>query len=207
VLVLFAGLCAAAAGWLSSGEVRLVSAWPLALGAVGAWAAWRAWPNDDPARWLRGSAGERETAAILDRLPRRRWTVLHDRAIPGSRANVDHLVIGPTGVWVVDSKAYRAPLRVRRGRVWAGSVPVPTSPVRWEATRVGELLAVDATPIVAVHGHGLRRRGKWSDGVRVIPAPRLPRRLRRARRTLGTDDVATLVRRAAAVFRCYGESR
>jgi hypothetical protein len=105
----------------------------------------------------------------------------------------------------VDSKAYRARLRVRRGRVWAGSVPVPTGPVTWEATRVGELLAVDATPIVAVHGHGLRRRGRRSDGVRVVPAGRLVRRLRRAGRTLRTEEVTALGRRAAAVFPHYGQ--
>jgi hypothetical protein len=32
--------------------------------------------------------------------------VLHDCAIPRSRANIDHLVIGPTGVWIVDAKCY-----------------------------------------------------------------------------------------------------
>jgi hypothetical protein len=132
--------------------------------------------------------------------------VLHDRAVPGSRANLDHVVIGPTGVWVVDSKAYRAPLRIRRGRVWAGSRPVPTEAVAWEAERVGELLGVDVTPIVAAHGDGLRRRGRWSDGVRVVPASgllrrlRRPRRLGRGRRVLGRDDAAELARRAARVL-------
>ena len=104
------------------GGLRVAPAWPMALGLASAWAALRVWPRDDPGRWLRGSAGEQATAALLDRLPRHRWTVLHDRALPGTRANVDHVVIGPTGVWVVDSKAYRAPLRVRRGQVWAGAV-------------------------------------------------------------------------------------
>jgi hypothetical protein len=31
---------------------------------------------------------------------------LHDRRIPGTRANIDHLVVTPWGVWVVDAKRY-----------------------------------------------------------------------------------------------------
>lgn len=38
--------------------------------------------------------------------------VLHDRAIPGSRANIDHIVIAPSGVWVIDSKRYKGKVAV-----------------------------------------------------------------------------------------------
>ena len=41
------------------------------------------WPRSDPGRWARGAAGELATAALLERLPRRRWVVLHDLAVPG----------------------------------------------------------------------------------------------------------------------------
>ena len=77
----------------------------------------------------------------LERLPGRQWVVLHDLALPGSRANVDHLVIGPTGVWVVDTKAYRARLDVRWRSVLVGSVPLSTAAVRWEAERVSRCSA------------------------------------------------------------------
>ena len=33
--------------------------------------------------------------------------MLHDRRIPGSRANIDHLAVTPTGVYVIDAKKYR----------------------------------------------------------------------------------------------------
>jgi len=33
--------------------------------------------------------------------------VLHDRRIPGTRANIDHIVVATSGVWVVDTKHYR----------------------------------------------------------------------------------------------------
>jgi hypothetical protein len=152
------------------------------LGAGGA--AMVLWPRQDPSRWARGAAGELATAALLERLPGRHWVVLHDLALPGSRANVDHLVIGPTGVWVVDTKAYRARLEARWRKVLVGSVPLSTAAVRWEAERVSSVLGVEARPIVAVHGRGLPRRGRRCSGVRVIPAARLVSRLGRGRRLL-----------------------
>jgi hypothetical protein len=39
--------------------------------------------------WRRGAAGERRTARLLGPLERQGWVVLHDLAVPGSRANVD----------------------------------------------------------------------------------------------------------------------
>jgi hypothetical protein len=54
-------------------------------------------PSTDAVAWRRGAAGERRTARLLDPLARHGWTVLHDLAVPGSRANLDHLVIGPGG--------------------------------------------------------------------------------------------------------------
>ena len=40
--------------------------------------------------------------------------LLSDRAIPGSRANIDHIAIAPSGVWVVDPKCYRGEIVVRK---------------------------------------------------------------------------------------------
>ncbi|WP_269307062.1 nuclease-related domain-containing protein [Aeromicrobium sp. HA] len=51
-----------------------------------------------------GAAGERAVGALLDSLPPE-WTVLRDVRWPGrERASVDHVLIGPTGVYVIDSK-------------------------------------------------------------------------------------------------------
>jgi hypothetical protein len=54
---------------------------------------------------------------VLDGLPPESVAVLHDRRIPGSRANIDHLVITTGGVWVIDSKRYsgQPELRVEGG--------------------------------------------------------------------------------------------
>lgn len=40
--------------------------------------------------------------------------VLHDRRIPGSRANIDHIAIAASGVWVIDTKRYKGKLQVAK---------------------------------------------------------------------------------------------
>jgi hypothetical protein len=163
--------------------------------------AWRLRPRPDPERWLRGAAGEEATARLLARLPARRWVVRHDLRIPGSRANLDHLVIGPSGVWVVDTKTTRAEVRARWGTVRFGSRRLDPERTRWEAEVVADCLRVPARALIVVHGRGLRRRGGRCGGVRVLPAVSLTRRLRRGRRRLRPDDVAALARQAERAFR------
>ena len=56
--------------------------------------------------WGTGGSGEEATAAYLaKRCPGA--LVLHDRRIPGRRANIDHVVVCPSGVYVIDSKRYK----------------------------------------------------------------------------------------------------
>ena len=67
----------------------------------------------------RGAEGERATAEVLAQLPAGDWIVLHDVRWPGRRsANVDHVVVGPPGVFVIDSKN------------WTGSIEVSGSVLR-----------------------------------------------------------------------------
>lgn len=51
----------------------------------------------------RGAEGERRTGEALVALEGRGWRVLHDRRAPDG-GNVDHLVIGPLGIAVIDTK-------------------------------------------------------------------------------------------------------
>ena len=55
--------------------------------------------------------------ARLDGIASDSIRVLHDRRIRGSRANIDHLVVTPSGVWVIDTKKYSGSpsLRVEGG--------------------------------------------------------------------------------------------
>jgi hypothetical protein len=107
----------------------------LVLGGLAAIVAtWVLWfrPSPDARAWQRGATGERRTARLLDPLARHGWAVLHDLAVPGSRANLDHLVIGPGGVFVIDSKQYRGRLQLDpTGRLRHGRHPWPTPYGRW----------------------------------------------------------------------------
>ena len=62
----------------------------------------------------RGAEGEQQTEAVLSRLPADQWTILTDRRWPGRRtANIDHVVVGPPGVFVIDTKNWSGRISVR----------------------------------------------------------------------------------------------
>ena len=68
------------------------------------------------AAWEAGAEGERRTAAVLAELAIEGWQLLHDVHWPGRPfANIDHIVIGPGGVLVIDSKNWSGRVDVRDG--------------------------------------------------------------------------------------------
>jgi hypothetical protein len=83
--------------------------------------------SDEPASitaWRVGAEGEQRLGCRLDVLAESgRVEVLHDRAFPGSRANFDHLVVGPPGIFVVDAKRYRGRLERRCAGTWLRAEP------------------------------------------------------------------------------------
>lgn len=65
---------------------------------------------DDPqstTAWATGAVGEERLGDMLAEVAGPTLRVLHDRRIPRSTANLDHLVVCPSGVFVVDAKRYR----------------------------------------------------------------------------------------------------
>ncbi len=72
-------------------------------------------------RWEAASEGERRVAAQLLVLTARGWRLLVDRRWPGTQAaNVDMLLVGPGGVFVLDVKNWRAAPEVSSGKLCAG---------------------------------------------------------------------------------------
>ena len=61
--------------------------------------------------WAIGAAGEEGLAASLAEVPG--LVVLNDRRVPGTRGNIDHIVVAPAGVFVVDAKANQGLLTIR----------------------------------------------------------------------------------------------
>jgi Nuclease-related domain len=142
----------------------------------------------------------------LAALERHGWAVLHDLAVPGSRANMDHLVIGPGGVFVIDSKQYRGRLQLDpSGRLWHGRYSlIPTlRAVSFEADQAAQVLTdpdVVVVPIVAVHGAQVPWGKVVIDGVPVVPARRLPSLLHELPAVLGPERVAVLANQARVRF-------
>jgi len=181
----------------------------LVLGGLAAVAAgWglRFRPSPEAIAWRRGAAGERRTARLLGPLERQGWVVLHDLAVPGSRANIDHLAVGPGGIFVVDSKQYRGRLQLdRSGRLWHGRYPLaPTlRVVSFEADQAAQVLpdpGVAVVPIVAVHGSQVPWGKVVTDGVPVVAARHLPSLLRALPPMLGPERVADLADQARVRF-------
>jgi hypothetical protein len=181
----------------------------LVLGGLAAVAAgWglRFRPSTDAFAWRRGAAGERRTARLLGPLDREGWAILHDLALPGSRANLDHLAIGPGGVFVIDSKQYRGRLQLDpSGRLWHGrySLAPTLRAVSFEADQAAQVLpdpGVAVVPIVAVHGAQVPWGKVVTDGVPVVSARRLPSLLRGLPAVLGPERVAWLADQARVRF-------
>jgi hypothetical protein len=89
-------------------------------------------------QWEKGAEGESRTAAALARLGPE-WTVWHDLKWPGRRfANIDHLAIGPAGIFVIDSKN------------WSGTITLKDNVLRQNGYRRETAVAGCADSALAV---------------------------------------------------------
>lgn len=155
------------------------------------------------AKWRRGAEGERRTAQLLAPLRHLGWTVLHDRRIAGSAANVDHLIVGTTGVWVVDSKVWRGRVRVLGdGRLWYGRrcLDDDLRVLCWAASEIGRALGgrgrtgtpLPIHPVLCIHGARLPRAQLLFDGVNLATPEALLELLTSASPCLAADDIGRL---------------
>lgn len=123
-------------------------------------AVWLARRPTEASRWLQGAEAEQRTAHALKPLKALGWWVGHDRSIPKSKANLDHVLADPTGKFMVyvDTKAWHAKnavirlsddLRLMYGP-WDKTRDVRT--VEWEAGRLHEELGVPVVPVITIDG-------------------------------------------------------
>jgi hypothetical protein len=77
--------------------------------------------SDDPQStraWANGAWGEEWVGGNLERLLGGRAVILHDRRVPRTRGNFDHLAIASSGVWVIDTKNYEGRVELRDVGGW-----------------------------------------------------------------------------------------
>jgi Nuclease-related domain len=130
-------------------------------------------PSEQTRTWQRGAQGERRTARLLNRLTRDGFVVFHDLALPGSPANVDHLVIGPSGVFVIDSKQWTGSVQQGAdGLAWHNHYRLDRTldTVTWAAETVGRLLGTRTAGLLCVHGAHIQGGGVDAQGVAIVPA-------------------------------------
>jgi hypothetical protein len=164
--------------------------------------------------WAKGARGERELAASLEGVSD--VVVLHDRKVPGTRGNIDHLVIASAGLFVVDAKRYDGRLQIRdKGglfrtdeRLYVGGRDCSrlADNMAWQVSAVETLLEsvehkVAVTPVLCFLGVDwpLIFRPDSYRGVR-LDDPKSLRKLITATQALNTAEIDTLARILATGF-------
>lgn len=90
-------------------EERLRQKW----GKLGGMAVMLSNEKQSTKAWATGAVGEERLGARLDSIANDSVAVLHDRRIPGTKANIDHLAVTSGGVWVIDAKRYKGRLELK----------------------------------------------------------------------------------------------
>ncbi|MEV0160146.1 nuclease-like protein [Nonomuraea fuscirosea] len=180
-------------------------------------AVYRARSNSSVPAWRRSSVAERRTEAQLRKLERSGYRTLHARAIPGSEAQIDHLVVGPTGVYAVDSEKWdrRLPVRVQMGKkLFHG--PFDMKPrlteAKWEASQASELISesfgreIAVVPSLAIYGPPVPWKIMTIRGVDVYQGDRARKWITKRERALTSTEIDRIYDIAAQALPArYGE--
>jgi hypothetical protein len=70
--------------------------------------------------WSKGVEGERRTAAFIEPLIADGYLVLYNRLLPIGRGDIDSLLVGPTGIFVIETKNWGKAVEVKGHRLFAG---------------------------------------------------------------------------------------
>lgn len=133
-------------------------------------------PSGDALSWYKGALGEIAVAGVLAWLPKN-WTVLHSVPVGSGDTDIDHVVIGPAGVFTINTKSHPGQ------KIWVGGHALVVSGRKTgyvglaaaEAARAARMLSdasgldVSVTPmIVLVNPDELTVRAEPEFGVRVL---------------------------------------
>lgn len=159
-------------------------------------------PRQSTTAWMTGAEGEERTASYLDPLAAEGFVIFHDRKIPMSRANVDHIVIGPTGVFVVETKNVAGDFRLSGDDVRIGGRRVAlVDEVRREVdatwSAVAPVLAprgLRVVPVVCAHRANLPLFRQSVAGVRIVSGRGLAQHIRGQPAVLSAAEVQELRR-------------
>jgi hypothetical protein len=148
----------------------------------------------------RGALAEEHVGGVLDSLPRERWHVIHDATL--GRGNVDHIVIGPPGVFTIETKSHPGPVRV--GRLHGATI----AQAQAQGKAIAWVTGADVQPLVVFSRAWVDRPGARRKGVRVLPARMLLSYLQKGQMRLSTSDIEAAHRALAdALLEHSGRTR
>jgi hypothetical protein len=143
----------------------------------------------------RGATGEEQVGGLLDGLAGDGWHVIHDASL--GRGNVDHILIGPAGVFTVETKSHPGPVKV--GRVHGATLSQAQAQRKAIERVTGERVEALIVFSRAWVDKPLARR----KGVRVTTARMLAGYLERRPATLSQEQVEQARERVAVALREY----
>jgi hypothetical protein len=110
----------------------------------------------------RGAKGEEQVGGLLEGLAGQGWHVVHDASL--GRGNVDHILIGPGGVFTVETKSHPGPVRV--GRLHGAVL----NQAQAQRKAIEEIVGEHVEPLVVFSRAWVDRPLTRRKGVRVVPA-------------------------------------
>jgi hypothetical protein len=129
----------------------------------------------------RGASGEEHVGRLLDELAGPGWRVIHDATF--GRGNIDHIVIGPPGVFTIETKSHPGPIRVSRIHGYT------LEQARAQARVIEDVVGLKAEPVIVYSRAWVDRPTSRRKGVRVMPARMLVGQVKRRPTVLTREQV------------------
>ncbi|MGN6255160.1 MAG: nuclease-related domain-containing protein [Solirubrobacterales bacterium] len=140
--------------------------------------------------WSQGAEGEEEVGAILEGLAGDGWHAIHDISL--GRGNIDHVLVGPGGLFAIETKSHRGRIPLDRldekmlGQAYAEKKTLETI----TGMKVQPLLVFSRAYLIG--SVPARRRG-----VTVLPARMLAGFLSRRRPAMSAEEARAIRDRLA----------
>lgn len=162
------------------------------------------------ATWLeRVASDERAMAAELAKLPET-YTILHDLQVPGSKGNIDHVVIGPGGAFMIITRRHDEGVAFRDGQLFVGdtSMRPDLEAARQEATLLAQSLGVQIAPVLGLCGAPVPASvPPVVEGVLVTAAEQIERTIvQHAHTMMPTPKIAEAAERALPLLHSPGST-
>ncbi len=150
-------------------------------------------------RWGRGAAGEELVGEALDSLRERGWFALHDVQldrgnIDQDHGNIDHVLVGPAGIFTVETKSHR-------GRLRAHAIdPRMLKQAYAQAKSLERITGLRAIPLLVFSSAYLIPAVTPRNGVVILPSRMLVKHLQNRIGTIPPERVDAVYRRLAAAL-------